>query len=135
MTGRVRINQVNAPIKKVHKNTEQEIIVITSDRLELVLQKHLKYLERRKEWIAPLGLLLAIVTTFCTATFKNAFFSADTWKAIFVMAGVVSLVWLIKSGWASFRSPDIGEVMNKIKQNSDTQTNIQIQKAGADPGS
>ncbi len=135
MTGRVRINQVNAPIKKVHENTEQELIVITSDRLELVLQKHLKNLERRKEWIAPLGLLLAIVTTFCTATFKDAFFAADTWKAIFVMAGVASFVWLIKSGWASFRAPDIGVVMNKIKQSSDSQAHTQIQKAGANAGS
>ena len=135
MTGRVKINTVNAPIRKVHENTEQEIIVITSDRLQLVLQKHLKNLERRKEWIAPLGLLLAIVTTFCTTTFRDTIFSADTWEAIFVMAGVASFVWLVKSGWASLRAPDIGEVMNKIKQSSDSQSNTQIQKAGADAGS
>ena len=132
MTGKVRINQASAPIKKVHENTDQELIVITSDRLELVLQKHLKNLERRNEWIAPLGLLLAIITTFCTATFKDAFFAADTWKAIFVMAGVTSFVWLVRSGWASFRAPDIGEVMSSIKQRSDSQSNTQIQKTGAD---
>ena len=135
MTGRVRINPVNAPITKVHENTGQELIVITSDRLELVLERHLKNLERRKEWFTPLGLLLAIITTFCTATFKEAFLPADTWKAIFFISGIVSLFWLFKSGWASLRAPAISDLMKKIKQDSGSQSNPQIQKTGASVGS
>lgn len=130
MTGRVRYSNVNAPVTKVHDNTSQEIIIITSDRLELVLERYLKNLERRKEWIAPLSLLITVVVTFSTATFKQAFFSADTWSAIFFLVGLLSLLWLIKSSLASWKAPAIGDLMSKIKQNSESQSNTQLQRAG-----
>lgn len=131
MIGRFTLNPVSAPINAVHDNTGQEVIKITSDKLELILERHLKNLERRKDWIAPLGLLLAIITTFCAATFKDALLPADTWKAVFFLSGLVSLYWLCLSLWASFRAPAIGDLMVKIKQDSGSQSNTQMQKSRA----
>lgn len=129
MTGRVRVNAVSAPINAIHDNTGQELIKITSDKLELILERHLKNLERRKEWIAPLSLLLAIITTFCTANFKDAILSADTWRAAFVLLGLASCYWLCQSIWAYLRAPAIGDLMEKIKQGSESRSSPRVQKA------
>lgn len=135
MTNRVRYSQANARIAKVHNNTDQELIVITADKLELVLQRHLSNLERRKEWIAPLGILIAIASAFSTATFKDAYFSAATWQAIFVITGILSSIWLVKTGWTAIRAPALSEIMDKIKQSSDKQSNNQLQRTDSSASS
>lgn len=84
-------------IKTVHSNVDQQLIQITEDKLRLILNDHVKCMERKSEWVAPLGILLTIIVTFSTTDFKDIYFSADTWKAIFIMSGMLTCVWLIKS--------------------------------------
>ncbi|EXI85602.1 MAG: hypothetical protein AW11_03430 [Candidatus Accumulibacter regalis] len=117
-------NQVNAPIKVVHSNLDQEIIQITEDKLRLVLNQHIAAAEQRKAWIAPLGILVAIVIVFSTSTFKDVFFKAPTWEAIFFIAGLLSLGWLIRTLWQAHNSPTVDSLVEKIKNRSiDEQSN------------
>lgn len=111
-------NQVNAPIKVVHSNLDQEIIQITEDKLRLVLNQHIAAAEQRKAWIAPLGILVAIVIVFSTSTFKDVFFKAPTWEAIFFIAGLLSLGWLIRTLWQAHNSPTVDSLVEKIKNRS-----------------
>jgi hypothetical protein len=83
---------------KVYSNLGQEIIITTEDKIRLCLIEHLSRMEKKNAWVAPLGILLTIIIVFPTTTFREfLFLSADTWKAIFVMAGLMAIVWLIRT--------------------------------------
>jgi len=69
-------------------------IRVSEDRLENCLIKNLKKAEKKYNWIAPLGILIAIITTFATATFKDIVFSSQTWEAIFIIGGITTFIWL-----------------------------------------
>ncbi len=111
-----RFSQVQAPVKVVHSNLDQEIIQITEDKLRLVLNLHLAKCEQRLAWVAPLGLLIAILTAFTTATFKDAFMlSAATWEAAFLIAALLSAAWLAKTAIAAFQASTVEDIVAKIK--------------------
>jgi hypothetical protein len=106
----------SALITAVHSNTDQEIIQITEDRLRLALGSHLKQAEKRLAWVAPLGILLTIILAFVTAEFKPAFgLEAAVWKAIFILAGVGSLIWFIRDGYQSWNAKSIDDIISAVK--------------------
>ncbi|MBI2089225.1 MAG: hypothetical protein HYT78_10845 [Deltaproteobacteria bacterium] len=74
-------------------NVKQALIVTTEDRVRIHLSGHLANVEKRKGWIAPLGILTTIVIALVTAEFKenSILFSRATWEAIFVITGVYLL--------------------------------------------
>ena len=110
-----RFAEIQAPVKVIHSNLDQEIIQITEDKLRLVLNEHIGQAEQRKGWIAPLSLLIAIATVFATSTFKDALFKAPTWEAFFVIAGLLSLGWLLWTVRQAWRSPSVQDIVEKIK--------------------
>jgi len=104
-------------VTTVHSNLSQEIVQITVDRLKLVLQAHLKQMERRKEWIAPLGVLIALVIVFPTTEFRAfAGLKAETWQAIFIISTLIAFIWWLKTTVAAFRSPSVEDVIERIKR-------------------
>jgi hypothetical protein len=118
MAGSGKFAQVQAPTKVVHSNLDQEIIQITEDRLRLVLKDHLELLEEKKAWHAPLGVLIAIVAAFVTADFRDAYFKAATWQAVFLITGILSSIWLFNAIYRAATSPSIDDVVSKIKTRS-----------------
>jgi len=87
-----------APLTVVatHQNTDQEIVVITIDRLRLVVHEHKGCLQGSSEWQAPAGLLISFATTFFTSDFKVFLgVPADTWRALFMFATVAVVLWLL----------------------------------------
>lgn len=123
MSSNGRFSKVQAPIRNVHSNLDQEVIQVTEDKLRLVLNEHLTQVEKKNGWIAPLGIVITIVTLFTTATFKDAFFKAATWEAIFLLSGLLSLAWLMKAAYVAFSSPSVDAVVEKIKNKSVEQSN------------
>jgi hypothetical protein len=115
MASNGRFAQIQAPTKFVHSNLDQEIIQITEDRLRLVIKDYLEKIEESKSWHAPLGVLLAIVAAFVTADFREAYFKAATWQAVFLITGVLSLIWLIRAIMRTANSPSIDDLVSKIK--------------------
>lgn len=103
-------------IKEVHSNIEQRLIQITEDKLTLILNDHIKHMESKNSWVAPLGILITLMVVFATTDFKQAYFSADTWKAIFVITTLLSSVWLIKAVISAFKAISVNDVIEKIKQ-------------------
>jgi len=102
-------------IEKIHINTSQNVLITTEDKLRLHLSDYLNRLEKRKEWVAPFGILLTIIVTLATASFKDFVLKPDTWKALFIIFGIISLVWLVKSIKESFSSPKLDDLLNKLK--------------------
>jgi hypothetical protein len=115
------LRNIMVNVSDVHINVSQNLIITTEDKLRLCLSEHLKRMERKNSWITPLGILIAILVTLVTSTFKDVGLSADTWRAIFIIAGVLSLGWLIwsiKEAWKSEKIEDIVEELKRTKQQS-----------------
>ena len=103
-------------VSEVHLNVSQEVIITTEDKIRICLSEHLKLMEKKRAWIAPLGILIAIVVTLVTSTFRDIGLDAATWRAIFVIAGILSfgwLIWSIKEGWKSKKLEDIVAELKK----------------------
>ena len=99
-----------------HINISPKIIITTEDKIHICLSNHLKQMERKRSWCTPLGILIAIVATFATSTFKSAFgLSSNTWLAIFIIAGAVTCVWLIWSIKAGLKSKEIEDIVDELK--------------------
>lgn len=109
------IVQETVEVTDVHSNLNQEVIKITTDKLKLILKDYLWQLEKKREWIAPLGIFITIVVVLSTTKFQDAYFSPDTWKAIFIISALLSGGWLVKSLWTAFNSPSVDDVVDIIK--------------------
>jgi uncharacterized membrane protein len=83
---------------EVKQNTASDLIVITKDKIENILLKHLKNMNTQLGWVTPLGLTVSIALTLMTTNFKDfANISASIWTAVFIIGLVLSIIWLIVS--------------------------------------
>lgn len=101
----------------VTKNISSTIICVTEDKLELLLKEFCSDVEKKREFVTPLSLILTIIATLTTATFKDTVISASVAQAIFVIVLVICSVWLIKSlisGVKSSKKTDIKTIIDRI---------------------
>lgn len=81
-----------------YPNLDQDVIIITSDRLTICLKDHLENISKKDKWLTPLSLFLTFIVVFLTSEFKAAFnIPATTWQAVFVISSIVSFVWFLRS--------------------------------------
>jgi hypothetical protein len=109
----------------VHLNFDQNLVIITEDRLHLCLRNHLECVESKKAWIAPVSLFVAFVTTLSTTTFKEAFgLSASTWQALFVLLAIVTFIWSFYTIVAAIKNKSsLRTLLDEIKKRAKVTTN------------
>jgi hypothetical protein len=80
----------------MYTNVKSDIIQITHDKLENVLIKFYQNYPLRSAWFNPFSLAITIILTLSTTDFKaNALgLDAATWKSIFHLVLVASVIWL-----------------------------------------
>ncbi len=108
----------------VHLNFDQNLVIITEDRLHLCLRNHLECIDSKKAWIAPVSLFVAFVTTLCTTTLKDTIgLSASTWQALFVLLSIVSFVWSIYAVVGALRNKSsLRTLLDEIKKSAKVTT-------------
>ncbi len=107
-------------VDKHYANIKSDVIEITHDKLENVL---LKFYEKRlllTAWFNPFSVILSVALTLTTADFKTTVFSVEgpTWKAIFLIALVLSITWLLSLLIKLFiyrNETSIESLINRIK--------------------
>jgi len=109
-------------VSEVYLNVSQEVIITTEDKVHLCLSKYLKRIEKKRSWITPLGILVAIVLTLVTSTFNDIGLDAPTWRAIFILGGIISLGWLVRSIKEALQSQKIEDIVGELKKGSQTKT-------------
>ena len=109
------IDNLTIPVEEVNMNLSQKVIVTTEDKIRLCLEKYLKDLENKKEWIIPASILITILAVLITADFKNLLFNREFWQALFVLAGIICFIWLIYSLYIRMKSKDIQDIVDEIK--------------------
>jgi hypothetical protein len=103
--GQIDIAKTMTEHLTMHQNVKQELVVTTVDKLTLCLIEHEKTLQSRKEWMAPAGLLVSLVTTLVAADFHAALgIPTDSWRAIYIMGTVVSALATVLLGVRAIRS-------------------------------
>jgi hypothetical protein len=118
-TPRGELIQETIQVEAVHSNLTAEVIKITSDKLKLILTQHLKNLESKKEWLTPFSLLITILIVFPTTTFKEFIsIKSTTWEAFFLMAIVLTFIWLVFAIIKAFKAKNVDDIITLIK--SDT---------------
>lgn len=115
-------------VSDVHLNVNQEVVITTEDKMRLCLTQHLNRMERKRAWIAPFGVFIAIITALASATFIDTFLKADTWKAIFILSGLISFVWLLLTIKDAFIAETIDDVVVELKKSKIAPPVIEIEK-------
>jgi hypothetical protein len=103
---------------ELYINLEQKIIVTNEDKVRLCLSEHLKKMQKKGGWIAPLGILIPIVLALIASNFKDFGLNATVWQAIFVIAGIAAFVWLVYSLVRARVSASVEDVINSLKFNA-----------------
>jgi hypothetical protein len=89
---------INVPIRRVSFNVDQSLIVTTEDKVRLCLGECLQAMGRRREWVTWSALLLTLVLTQVTASFRDALgLSSSTWAAFFLLLSVLCALSLLVS--------------------------------------
>ena len=111
----------------IHKNVKQEIIITTEDKIKLVLINTKEIMTSRRDWWTPFGLLVAFITTLCTADFKTAFsLSKEFWHAIFVLLTIFSAGWFVMTIYKLIKNwgqDDLNKIIEQIKLKGQEVTN------------
>lgn len=101
------------------KNVNQEFIVTTRDKLELVLLKTRDALISQRDWVTPAGLIISFLTTLLTSEFEDKFgISKSIWNAIFIVATLACVFWLFRALYNVYRTKDYGsteKIIERIK--------------------
>ena len=102
-------------VDQLYLNVSQRVIVTTEDKIKLCLGKHFKNVEKKREWLTPLSLLVTIIIVFATSNFKAYILSAATWEAIFVILGIVCFAWFILTIKNAFQNIKIENIIDELK--------------------
>jgi hypothetical protein len=86
----------------INYNLRQEILVISSDKLENVMLRYLKYAERKFGWATPASVSLTLFASIFMGRFRDVLgVSGDKWESIFIVTAVIlglyALVRLVNS--------------------------------------
>ncbi|MGW3916239.1 hypothetical protein ACWEBX_32690 [Streptomyces sp. NPDC005070] len=126
--------QVSVPTTHVYMNTQQEVIIVTKDKASLCLHDALGNMRKKDAWVAPFGVLVSIGFSLLTSDFKKVLgVSADAWKAVFIISGVISLFFLIKALWGMRKSVSVEDVVRRLSESPATVSTTST--PGSGPGS
>jgi hypothetical protein len=91
------------PVKRFYRNVDTDLLMISLDLTEVVLSRNWDRIKGRNDWIAPLGVLIALIVAVLTTDFADVWLSAEEWRAVFGFATVLSVAWLLIELFKRFR--------------------------------
>lgn len=118
MTSNKEEINIRPEVRKIYRSINQDVIVITEDKLRICLSASFRKVEKRRDWIAPFGILVTILVALATSTFQSFIFEASVWKAVFILSAVISCIWLGISLNRARKSLKIEDIIRDMKQNS-----------------
>lgn len=103
-------------VENVHTNVGQVVMTTTEDKIRLCLHDHLKTIESRQGWIAPLGVAITIFVTLLTSDFKDKFgIKKEAWQSFFLTFLVISVAWLIASLFKLGRRHTMDDIIRDLQ--------------------
>lgn len=104
---------INNTVSEININ----VISITEDRLENILNSHFSRISRSKDWIGSVALSITLLIVLVTSDFKDKWFEAAVWKALFILLFLASLVYTVYCIFNSIKNRDsVQNIMTDIKR-------------------
>ena len=104
-------------MKKIKFNPDE--ILISTDKLELILLKFSEKIKKTNDWIAPLGIFISLLVALLVSDFKEKFgIQAIQWETITIIFLIISFFWLMLEIVKIRRNPTIQDLLIEIKSNS-----------------
>lgn len=97
-------------------NIRQQLIVTTEDKIALCIHEHMRFVEKRKEWLTPFSIFLTAIIVLITADFKDWVLPKATWQAFFLMLAFISFAWLVVSLVQMPKHINADTLVEKIKK-------------------
>lgn len=114
----------NPLVNEFYDNTQSNIIRINDDKLKVILYENKETITKNINYITPLTLLISFILTFCTTDFKEfAKIPATAWQGFYLFCGIASLIWLVIELKKIKKAITIDELINKIKNQTNTNQN------------
>lgn len=80
----------------LYQNVDQNVILVSEDRLKLNLINHKKHYRSKSAWQTPFGLSLSTLATLITAKFESGLgIAAATWNALFWITFFGFTFWMV----------------------------------------
>lgn len=103
-------------VQRVETNVDELYILTSANKVRVVLNEAMQCMELRDSWKTPLSILITLVVVFPTVgSFQDFLVSKDTWKAVFIISAILSLVYLAKSLVRRRKAPSVEEIINKLR--------------------
>jgi hypothetical protein len=121
----IKLDEVLTKQMTVNENLSQEIIVTTTDKVNILLTEHHKIIKKKSDWWTPVGIFATIIATLLTAKFEKEVFgvSAVMWQAIFVCSCIASFAYsayLIFYAIKYYKSGSVEEFISNLKNRQAT---------------
>lgn len=107
----------------VFKNIDQEVLLINTDKVKLLLIEHDKIVRQKMDWLAPFGIFITVLITLLTTNFDKILFglSRQTWQALFILicigSGILTLFYALRAV-KNCNKGTIVELIEKLKSDS-----------------
>ncbi|UOQ60374.1 hypothetical protein MUN76_15295 [Leucobacter rhizosphaerae] len=101
---------------KVSDNTAQEVIIVTRDRVELALHRHLPRYVPAGKVLSSAALFLGLLVAVLSADFQMYLgISGEAWLGAFSIAMLLSLVLVAVDAAKWIRRPKLEDLVNAIE--------------------
>lgn len=121
---------IPGPRASLHGDLSQEAVLISTDRLCLILHKYRQRLSSRGDWLAPAGVLVTIAGTLATTTFNPWLLPQATWHAIFVLTGAIC-IWLLVRALCKMQADEsVEKLVERIKTEANAPSNVNTPPRG-----
>ena len=116
----------------IHSNLRQEIICTTKDKMNLAIQGYRDAIEAKQKVATWGGVSLSLLLSLVTASTRDVLgFTAEEWKAIFVIALILSVIAMgnaLIRLWKTRKERSIDTLCQRIMSGSDTEIETDICK-------
>lgn len=112
------LSYFNINVDKCYINTDQILITITEDKLRLCLNNHQSCIEKHKDWIAPLSVIISLILALVSSDFKDYILSKNTWSAVFIILTFLTFVWFLVTIRNALWKRTVDMLISEIKEKS-----------------
>lgn len=124
------LNKEKSFVNNVITVVSSDVITITEDKLENILNKNVSRIKKSKDIVTSLGLSISLYSLVCQTSLNGFWgFSGETIRGFFLLSLVVSIFYLIKTFInILFYSITSNDIIREIKSYS----NSKYQKSWSD---
>lgn len=103
----------------VYPNVEQDVILITEDKVRLCLNENFNRAARAKQWITIAGAITTFILTLTTATFRDfGALTGQEWRGVVIACLIATSVWFLVSLRWAVKAPKIEDIVRELKEGS-----------------